>query len=720
MLVTRLLVVLSLALATSAVGQSYTWVRNATNDREYALTAPMSWTAAEAEAVQVGGHLATVRSASEQTWLETTFGTSENLWIGLNDAATEGVFEWASGETGAFRNWCPGEPNSGAGGGEDEDFVHISAFPGWCVGPWNDAGRGRVYRGIMERAASWSPLIMDSVTAVLGASDHGAWVVKDGRIQVFDGWRIVRDSGTTPEQWTTRYISDAGTELFLQSNSESCRLADDGRMVLAQNPFLGVHSLDGEAPMLQRGGVTWPGPYGPGSDVLGAYDLASLRPDGTWNRWRREFRASWLQNVFMSVQQEISGPGFHMVIMNYVSAKAYCVDLVSGADLLGCADGNCPFGFRALSSGGYMYWYINHRMGCAGYEGFLNGGQHIETLCWPCMWRYQCGMTQNSAHQEVILDGDSYEFVLRSESGVGVNWESEQAEPFLAKRQVLIFGTQGQGIYANGIWNAVPFVPADYVGSVGSYEVWAYSDAGSYSIAVTEGGATYAVVAQGLRDRPSKVVPFGGGFLFVGNDGAHGSEVQYCDLSAGTCSVALDIVPGTQSSYPRDLSSMGGVAVFVADDGRGPALYCLRPPAYVSYRLSCDGSRGAPHLSADDVPRLGRLFTLRVNGLSPNTAGFLFFALDDARWFGYSLPFELGIVGAAGCWVNVDIDPESGSTEFALLSDSSGRVTLSIPVPNVSELLGFRFYNQYVSLDAPPSRSLGITTTNAGRGVVGL
>jgi hypothetical protein len=141
-------VVLGLALFAS---QSYALpsvisgpVVNPANGHTYYLLNNSTWLNAEAEAVLLGGNLATVRSATENTWLSQTFGsyggTSHALWIGLTDQASEGNFVWISGETATYRNWSPGEPNNGLGG-EPENWAYIIPSPGdfnHIASDWND------------------------------------------------------------------------------------------------------------------------------------------------------------------------------------------------------------------------------------------------------------------------------------------------------------------------------------------------------------------------------------------------------------------------------------------------------------------------------------------------------------------------------------------------------------------------------------------------------
>jgi hypothetical protein len=100
---------------------------NPANGHGYTMLTPSSWTDAEAGAVSMGGHLATVRNLAENDWLRTTFqpfaaDPNASLLIGFTDAAQEGTFVWTSGEPVTFTNWAAGEPNNqGGGAGEDCD-----------------------------------------------------------------------------------------------------------------------------------------------------------------------------------------------------------------------------------------------------------------------------------------------------------------------------------------------------------------------------------------------------------------------------------------------------------------------------------------------------------------------------------------------------------------------------------------------------------------------
>lgn len=130
------------------------------NGHEYSLTTVTgSWSAAESEAIAAGGHLVAINDLAEQNFLTGAFGGSDLLWIGLNDAATEGDFVWSNGEAVTFTNWNAGEPNNLG----NEDYTVTNWGGG---GRWNDcplAGCGG-HRGIIEIANVPEP----ATTALFG------------------------------------------------------------------------------------------------------------------------------------------------------------------------------------------------------------------------------------------------------------------------------------------------------------------------------------------------------------------------------------------------------------------------------------------------------------------------------------------------------------------------------------------------------------------------
>jgi hypothetical protein len=99
----------------------------------------MTWTEHEATAQSIGSdwHIASIHSHAENAFIWNFFGDSLHpedwarfIWIGLNDAASEGSFEWADGSPIDFDNWYPGQPDDADPG---EDYGHLGFF-----GLWND------------------------------------------------------------------------------------------------------------------------------------------------------------------------------------------------------------------------------------------------------------------------------------------------------------------------------------------------------------------------------------------------------------------------------------------------------------------------------------------------------------------------------------------------------------------------------------------------------
>src|SRR5256714_10353536 len=95
------LVLLSVLLANGAQGASVVIgpVINPANQHTYYLLSAATWTDSQAFAQSLGGNLATINDALENTWVFQTFGQSRDLWIGFNDQQIEGTFTWVSGET---------------------------------------------------------------------------------------------------------------------------------------------------------------------------------------------------------------------------------------------------------------------------------------------------------------------------------------------------------------------------------------------------------------------------------------------------------------------------------------------------------------------------------------------------------------------------------------------------------------------------------------------
>jgi cysteine-rich repeat protein len=111
-----------------------------TNHCYWLTVADARWTNVRQECISAGADLAAITSAAEQGIVEPL--TTESLFLGATDSATEGTFEWVTGEAWSFENWNNGEPNDQDG----EDCLLMLAS-----GRWNDGGCISSIRGLCER-----------------------------------------------------------------------------------------------------------------------------------------------------------------------------------------------------------------------------------------------------------------------------------------------------------------------------------------------------------------------------------------------------------------------------------------------------------------------------------------------------------------------------------------------------------------------------------------
>ncbi len=125
-----------------------------------------TWEECEAEAVKLGGHLATLETAEEESWVRDNFNWDyDNLWIGMTDRVEEGKWVWVSGSSAGRTNWADGQPQ---GGGDWNGAYKHGGNGMWYAGhkTWKYTGlvemevagdAGVAYRG----PGAWGQYVMD-------------------------------------------------------------------------------------------------------------------------------------------------------------------------------------------------------------------------------------------------------------------------------------------------------------------------------------------------------------------------------------------------------------------------------------------------------------------------------------------------------------------------------------------------------------------------------
>ena len=123
---------------TNSTITGFTSQNNYNGHSYYRSTGTAYWTDAKANCAAMGGHLVTVTTSGENSFLYNLWPSG---WIGLTDEVTEGTWKWVTGETYSYTSWNPGEPNNSG----NEDYVQ---FVGG--GKWNDLPNGYSLPYVLE------------------------------------------------------------------------------------------------------------------------------------------------------------------------------------------------------------------------------------------------------------------------------------------------------------------------------------------------------------------------------------------------------------------------------------------------------------------------------------------------------------------------------------------------------------------------------------------
>ena len=137
----------------------------------------MSWVDAKAYCEDLGGHLVTITSQAEQSFIYENFIKKYgSAMIGLSDVANEGDWEWVTGEVFNYSNWDPGEPNNEG----NEDYVLMRSD-----GTWND---GHLEREKWIFICEWDGSIFGEFR--FASNTTMSCIAKNSTIDIYAGYYV--------------------------------------------------------------------------------------------------------------------------------------------------------------------------------------------------------------------------------------------------------------------------------------------------------------------------------------------------------------------------------------------------------------------------------------------------------------------------------------------------------------------------------------------------
>ncbi|KAM4552771.1 macrophage mannose receptor 1-like [Odontesthes bonariensis] len=134
---------------------------------------PKTWSDAQLACRREGGDLVSIRNVEDQSFIVSQLGyaSTEEVWIGLNDWKTEGLFEWSDHSTVRFTSWEFGEP---AFSTDQEDCVLI----GGENGKWADRACKEKHGFICMKTSASEPSgdeVVQNAGCKTGWKKHGSY-----------------------------------------------------------------------------------------------------------------------------------------------------------------------------------------------------------------------------------------------------------------------------------------------------------------------------------------------------------------------------------------------------------------------------------------------------------------------------------------------------------------------------------------------------------------
>lgn len=145
------------------------------------------------------------------------------------------------------------------------------------------------------------------------------------------------------------------------------------------------------------------------------------------------------------------------------------------------------------------------------------------------------------------------------------------------------------------------------------------------------------------------------------------------------------------------------------------ALKTTAPSSAQSYGTSCKGSTSTASLRAGTaLSWIGESAPFELSMARASSPAIFSLGLSDKTWGAAPLPFDLKVFGASSCFLYQSLDALVVTT-----TDSSGKASIALPIPNDSALSGATYFVQFLLPDAG-ANSFGLTTTGGVRSTIGI
>lgn len=184
----QFLAFLSVSITMAASSGTWTFESGGNGHFYEVITCPnyISWSEARDLAAQRGGHLATITSTAENTFITTLLPNNYFNWIGGIQHGTGGRTDdwgWLSGEAWIYTNWSTGNPNYPG----YENWMQIYGYQAEQPGTWNNAADVTApwsfcYSYVVEHEGQPTPRIFG---VCIGQNDSWWWA--DQYVNAFRG-----------------------------------------------------------------------------------------------------------------------------------------------------------------------------------------------------------------------------------------------------------------------------------------------------------------------------------------------------------------------------------------------------------------------------------------------------------------------------------------------------------------------------------------------------